>query len=110
MALLVHSVALEAIVSLRPVVTAIARHDRALAQQLRTAASSIVLNVGEAERSDPGTGRARLFSAAGSTRETRSALALACAWGYITPQAIAAADAQLDRVSAMLHRLTQPKR
>ncbi|MFA4945914.1 MAG: four helix bundle protein [Lentisphaeria bacterium] len=109
MALQVHQVALAAVTELRPVVAVIARHDRSLAQQLRTAASSMVLNIGEAERSDPGTGRARLFSAAGSTRETRSALELAVAWGYLSPALVAPAEAELDRVAAMLHRLTHAR-
>jgi four helix bundle protein len=107
MALQVHQVALGAIGQLGPLVGAVARHDRNLATQMRTAGSSVVLNIGEAERSDPGTSRSRLFSAAGSNRELRSALALAVAWGYVSARSVACVDAELDRVAAMLYRLTR---
>ena len=104
-----HSVALDAIRALRPIVLAVARHDRGLAQQMREAASSVVLNLGEAQRSDPGNARARLHTAAGSAQETRSALQLACAWGYVEPSSVEPADELLDRVAAMLYRLTHPR-
>jgi four helix bundle protein len=110
MALHVHSVALEAVVALRPVVMQLLRHDRSLGEQLRKAASSMALNIGEAEASDPGNSRARLRSAAGSTAESRAALRLAIAWGYVKPEAVAEADRQLDRVAAMLYRLTAQRR
>jgi four helix bundle protein len=109
MALDVHAVALEAVVALRSLVAQVARHDRDLAIQLRRAASSMVLNLAEAERSDPGNSRARLHSAAGSTAESRAALRLAIAWGYAPPAQTAAADALLDRVAAMLFRLAHPR-
>ena len=110
MTLQAHSVALEAIRALRPILPAVARHDRGLANQMREAANSIVLNIGEGQPSDPGTARARFHNAAGSTRETRSALELACAWGYVEPSSVALADALLDRVPAMVHRLAYPRR
>ena len=92
-----HSVALDAIRALRPIVLAVARHARGLAQQM------------EAQRSDPGNARARLHTAAGSAQETRSALQLACAWGYVEPGSVEPADELLDRVAAMLYRLTHPR-
>ena len=110
MSLHVHAVALEAVRALRPLVDAIARHDRDLSRQLRDAASSMVLNIGEGERSGGGNVRARLDTASGSTRESRSALATAAAWGYVSAESTVAADALLDRVSAMLHRLVHPRR
>ena len=73
MALQVHAVALDMIGALRPLVPRIARHDRSLADQLRRAASSVVLNLAEMERSDAGNARARLCTAAGSLSETRAA-------------------------------------
>ena len=109
MTLHAHSIALEAIRALRPIVSAVARHDSGLAKQMRDAASSIVLNLGEAQRSDPGNSRARLNTAAGSARETRSALELACAWGYVAPSSVTQAEELLDRVAAMLWRLTHPR-
>jgi len=110
MGLHVHAVALEAVAALRPIVTQLSRHDPDLSKQLRRAASSIVLNLAEAERSDPGNSRARLHSAAGSAAESRAALGLAAAWGYLEPGHMAGAEALLDRVAAMLFRLTHPRR
>ena len=107
MALQAHQVALETIIALRPLVPRIRRHDRSLAVQLMRAASSVVLNIGEAEYSDPGNRRARLYSAAGSANESRSALLVAVAWGYVSDQQARPAAELLDRVVAMLWRLTR---
>ena len=108
MSLHVHAVALETVVALRPLVPLIQRRDRALAVQLARAASSVVLNIAEAEYSDPGNRRARLYSAAGSANESRSALRVAIAWGYLAERQAAAPIALLDRVLAMLWRLGRP--
>jgi four helix bundle protein len=105
MSLIVHQIALDTITSLRPLMPRIQRHDRALAVQLTRAASSIALNIAEAEYSDPGTRRARFHSAAGSANETRSALAVAVAWGYVTGEQSRPSLELLDRVVAILWRL-----
>lgn len=110
MSLVVHQVTLEAIATLRPLLPRIQRHDRNLASQLRDAASSAALNIGEAEYSDPGTRRARLHTAAGSANETRSALAVSIAWGYVTAAEAEAALALLDRVVRMLWGLLHGRR
>jgi four helix bundle protein len=109
MALIVHSIALEAVVALRPLVAGIARRDKSLADQLRRAASSIVLNAAEAEHSDAGNARARFHTAAGSTSETRAALRLAVAWGYVEAGTTNAAEQKLDRVAALLWGLTRKR-
>jgi four helix bundle protein len=109
MKLHVLTVALEAIRALRPIVQAVARHDAGLAKQMREAGSSVVLNLAEGLRSDPGNARARFYSAAGSTQETRSALLLASAWGYVEAASVEPAEALFDRVAAMLYRLTHPR-
>jgi four helix bundle protein len=64
MTLIVHTVAVEAIATLRPIVRKVAARDRNLADQLRRAASSMLLNIAEAEGSDAGNARARLHTAA----------------------------------------------
>jgi four helix bundle protein len=97
--------AVRAVEALRPIVTKIRAHDRSLADQLRDAASSMVLNIGEGAYSDPGNQRARLSTASGSANEARVALSLAGAWGYATTDDTIAADAQLDVVIAKLYRL-----
>jgi four helix bundle protein len=88
-------------------VNRIKRQDKSLADQLVRAASSVALNIGEAEYSDPGNKRARLFSAAGSANETRAALRLGVAWGYYREEEAEVALAVTERVVAMLWRLTR---
>lgn len=107
MSLEVSRLALETIATLRPLVPRIRRHDRSLAVQLVRAASSAVLNLGEGEYSDPGTKRARYCNAAGSANETRAALSVAVAWGYLTPGQAEPASRRLDRVIAMLWKLSR---
>jgi four helix bundle protein len=102
----VQNVALEAIAALRPLMPLIRRSDRSLADQLARAASSAVLNIAEGTRSDPGNRRARYFTAAGSANEARAALRVAVTWGYLGEARAADAELLLDRVVAMLWRLT----
>ena len=106
MALHVATVSIELIHLLRPLVERIRRRDRSLADQIARAASSIALNVGEADRSQGGNVLARFHSAAGSASETRMALRVAVAWGYVSEANAADADRRLDRVIAMLWKLT----
>jgi four helix bundle protein len=57
-------------------------------------------------------GRDRLHAfriAAGSAAEARSALAVAQAWGYVSAETYAQANALADRLLAMLWRLTHPR-
>jgi four helix bundle protein len=105
MSLVVHQLAIETITALRPLIPRIQRRDRPLAVQLTRAASSIALNIAEGEYSDPGTRRARFHSAAGSANETRAALAVAIAWGYVATEQAREALELLDRIVAMLWRL-----
>jgi len=109
MSLQVHSLALEAVTELRGVVVRVQRHDRALADQLRRALSSMALNLGEAAYSDPGNKRARLHTAAGSANESRSAIAVALAWGYVAEHETTVGLALLDRVVAMTWRMIRPR-
>jgi four helix bundle protein len=108
--LTVQAVATEAVGAVGPLVAAIARRDRDLAVQIRRAASSIILNIAEGEASDAGTSRARFHNAAGSAREVRAALGLAVTWRYINAQQHAPVEALLDRTSALLFRILNPKR
>ena len=106
MSLLVRKLALETIAGLRPLMPRIARRDRSLANQIRRAASSVALNIGEAEYSDAGNRRARFHTAAGSAGETRTALEAAVAWGYLTPDDTCDVLQRLDGILAMLWKLT----
>jgi four helix bundle protein len=85
----------------------IARQDRNLAQQLRRAATSIVLNIAQGEHSDAGTKRARFHGAAGSGSETRAGIRLAMAWRYLQPEQVESCLEGLDHVLAMLWKLTR---
>ena len=105
--LVVGNVALEMVEALQPLVSRIKRQDRSLADQLVRAASSVVLNVAEADYSDPGNKRSRLFTAAGSANEVRAAVKLAVAWKYCACGEVETAQQLLDRVIAMLWRLTR---
>jgi four helix bundle protein len=80
--------------------------DRDLSQQIRGAASSISLNLSEGRRR---SGADRLHSwriAAGSADEVRAALRVAVAWGDVEDRDVARALDILDRVLAMLWRMT----
>jgi four helix bundle protein len=102
---LVLDLAIHAIEVLRPIVTRIRHHDRDLGEQLRRALSSSALNIAEGNRSQGGHRLARFSTAAGSNAESRAALRVAVAWGYVDAHDIEAGEALLDRVAAMLHGL-----
>jgi len=102
----VERVSHELIAALQPLLPRIQRRDRALAVQLTRAASSISLNVSEANYSDPGNRRARFYTAAGSANETRSALRVATAWGYLSRSDSEVPLQLLDRILAMLWKLS----
>src|SRR6185369_16955908 len=95
------------IAALRPLMPAIRKHDRSLADQLARAANSIALNVCEGAKSDAGNARARYSTAAGSANETRMALRVALAWGYFAPERAEVALQLLDRIVAMLWKLSR---
>jgi four helix bundle protein len=103
----VEELTLELIHALKPLVPRIRRNDRSLADQIVRAASSIALNIAEAQYSDPGNRRARFYSAAGSANETRSALRVAIAWGYFAEPDAAGAAALLHRIVPMLWKLAR---
>src|SRR5271154_1855202 len=81
----IHGDMLEAITSMRPLLTAIERRDSALARQLRRAASSVVLNIAEGSGSFGGVRTQRYRTALGSARETLACLQTADAFGYVQP-------------------------
>jgi four helix bundle protein len=107
MALQVAEVGFEAIAAIKPLVPRIKRHDRSLADQLVRAASSVALNIGEADLSDPGNQRARFFTAAGSASESLTALRVAVCWGYIATEEAEVASGLLRRVLSMLWKLSR---
>ena len=106
MAFQVAELSFELIEDLRPLVEAIRKRDKSLADQIMRAASSVALNVAEGQKSDGGNMKARFFTAAGSANETRAALRVAVGWRHIGPEAAVGARERLDRIIAMLWKLT----
>ena len=79
---------------------------KSLADQIGRAAESVSLCISEG-RERAGLDRADLFrKAAGSASELTTGLRIAKARRYITPEDFAAVETPLDRVRAMLYRLT----
>ena len=103
-----YNVSVDLIRQLRDVVVAIKRYDRDLADQLQRAASSVALNLSEGQRLTAGNQRKHYETANGSAAEVKAALHLAEAWGWIADAA--AARETLDRLLALLWRLTHPKK
>jgi four helix bundle protein len=82
---------------------------KSLADQVGRAAESISLNLSEG-RKRVGLDRLDIFRRAeGSADELTTALRIARSRGYITRDDYAAVDAELDRVRAMLWKLTHPR-
>jgi four helix bundle protein len=97
---------LEVIKSLKPIVRSISAHDRNLADQLKRAATSMALNVSESSYTKGGNRKAQLHIAAGSANESRAAVRVACAWGYVDERDTAQAEAKLEHCIAVLWKLT----
>jgi four helix bundle protein len=104
-----HDVALEMIASLKPLVAIIARHDRSLAEQIKRSGSGVALALGEDTYSRKGNQPARFQEALASAGETRTALRVALAWGYVGKNQVEQAFSLVDRVIGMCWRLTHPR-
>jgi four helix bundle protein len=100
------TVSLQLAPALKTPVARVAQFDGDLARQIRRAANSVALNVAEGRRR---AGRDRLHLwrvAAGSADEVVAALKAAVGWDHLDDDAIAEPLALLDRILAMLHKLT----
>jgi four helix bundle protein len=102
-----YEVSVQLVRSLRDLVPVVEKSDRDLGDQIRRAASSVVLNLAEGQRSMKGNKQKHYALAHGSANEVKAGLQIACAWGWVTeakePLAI------LDRLLAILWRLTHPR-
>ena len=103
--LVAYQVSLQLVSSLRQVVPVLERSDRDLADQMRRAANSIVLNIAEGQRSAKGNKHKHYAIAHGSANEVRAALELAVAWGWIgdTDQSCAIVDHLLALLWGLTH-------
>ena len=99
-------VSLDWIGALRGVIEQIRKHDADLARQLRKAAASVPLNLSEGRQRRGKERRYRWGVAAGSAAEAKSCLLVAESWGYVEADELAKAIDLLDRILAMLWRLT----
>jgi four helix bundle protein len=102
-----YEVSVQVVASLREIVPIVERSDRDLADQMRRAASSVVLNLAEGQRSAKGNKQKHYAIAHGSANEVKAALEVACAWGWIEEARVP--RELLDRLLALLWRLTHPK-
>ena len=84
-----------------PLLHTIREQDRSLAEQLKRAAQSVVLNIAEARGNDAGNARARFSTACGSAKEVRAALNVTSDWGYIEGHTATRLDEKLDEVCAI---------
>jgi len=104
----VYPVVIEFIAALRPMLVQIERRDRDLGRQLRRAASSVALNLGEGMYSRGELRTARYHTALGSMRKSYSCLEVAQAFGYV--RAIdATLHAKINRITGTLVRLVEGK-
>lgn len=80
----------------------VARHDRDLGAQLRSAANSMALNASEGVWAKAGKRRSRLEDSLNSGRECRMALRIARACAYLPANEVAEHLARLDEAVAVL--------
>ena len=100
----IHSVAIECCVAVGRLAEVVARRDGALADQLRRAMASVVLNLAEGDGSQGRNRHLRYFNALGSAREVGAALEVARAFGYVEQVDAELVDG-LDRIRATLYRI-----
>ncbi len=82
------------------------RQSASLADQTSRASESIALNLSEGSWRRDGDKRRHRGFAAGSAGELTTALRIAVAKGHVTSDEAARVDEPLDRVRAMLYRMT----
>jgi four helix bundle protein len=100
-----YEVALELVRELRPIVEIVGHHDSNLADQMKRAATSVVLNLSEGARRVRGNQQRAFEIAHGEARELLGALDCAAAWGYVLDAS--AARRKLDRLLGLCWGLTR---
>ena len=103
------NIVINTVATARPLVDAVQRKDRDLADQVRRALSSICLNTAEGFGTSARNGNCRLRfeSARGSLYEAQSGLRVAVAWGYFTTEQVAPTLAALDGIAKRLYGLAR---
>ena len=100
-------ISLQFLERLVPFETRIRQRSASLARQIADASESIALNLGEGRLRHAGDKRRHFEMAAGSASEVTVALRIAVAKRYVTTAELAELEVVLDRVRAMLYRLTR---
>jgi len=100
-------VMLKVLEQLQPVEAKVRMRSADLAKQIARAADSVVLNLGEGRLRRDGDKRLHYEFAAGSASELTAALRVALVRGYVDRAHVDAVEAYLDRVRAMLYKLTR---
>ncbi len=108
MAFAAFDTSLEMIQAMKPVIKAVEKKNRKLADQMMRAASSVPLNISEGAGRFGGDRQHCYRIAAGSAREVRAALRVAQLWDYLEDSVVESVDAVLDRQLALLWGLTKP--
>ena len=107
--LAIYEVIREVLRELRGVVESVERRDPDLGKQMRRAASSVLLNVGEGKYSQGRNQAARYHTAMGSASETLACLHVAMDFGYVETADPVLLD-RLDRIIATLRSLVRASR
>ncbi|MEZ4447421.1 MAG: four helix bundle protein [Polyangiaceae bacterium] len=87
----------------------VARHDRALTDQMRRAWASAAQNASEGQHQRGNKRLNRMCDAMGSARETRTAVLLAEAFGYVEAAEALSLARRIDGCVAQLYRLAHPR-
>jgi len=101
-------VSLEMIAAVKPVIQRVATKNRAHADQMMRAASSVPLNVSEGSQRTRRDRQHHYRIAAGSARELRAALRVAQLWDYVDGSIVESVDGISDKQLALLWGLTKP--
>jgi four helix bundle protein len=105
MTLRIYDFIIETIRFFAPIVRTIAKHDRALADQMQRALASVALNVSEGAGSQRGNRRLRFENACGSAKESRACYEVAAAFEYVVMDDTLVD--RLDRIAATTWRLAR---
>ena len=103
-----YEVSIELVKELRRIVEVVGKHDSNLADQMKRAGTSVVLNLSEGARRQRGNQQRAFEIAHGEARELLGALDCAAAWGYVLDTRNARRT--LDRLLGLLWGLTHAGR
>ena len=93
--------ACEIVCEMPAVLELVRSHDKKLANQMKRACQSVLLNIAEGRGNKEGNAKLRFATACGSAKEVRAALTIAREWGYIPANKALHLDARLDQVCAI---------